>query len=443
MNLLPYQDEGARFLAARHRALLADAPRVGKTAQAIRACNAVGARSVLWITTGSARADHAAAWRQFDLSERTVEVCYSSAELRLDRDVTILSWDLAVSNAVFPRLLARGFDVLILDEAHRAKSRGARRTQLIYGPKFDMIDGLVDCAKRIWLLTGTPAPNDYSELWPMLHALAPETIMHDGKPMSFTRFKNRYCQMRWNGFAWTVVKNKNGDELRKRIEPFFLRRTLKDVAPWVGDGREDLLHLGDRELVERFKRGEAASIVSDIEKRLGTTLDRETREKMIEDLADEKMHARLSRLTGLAKVDPFVAWLEDEAPEKLVVFAHHHDVIDALVAKRPDALVVTGNTRGRQREIIQRQFREDKAKTLFVGQIQAAGEAIDLSVADELVFLQSSYVPKDNEQAANRIRNINKDRPVFVRFATLAGSIDEHIQSIAKRKLQDIRKIFK
>jgi SNF2 family DNA or RNA helicase len=145
----------------------------------------------------------------------------------------------------------------------------------------------------------------------------------------------------------------------------------------------------------------------------------------------------------LAKVEPFFEWLDEEQSEKIVVFAHHHEVIDALVAKRPDALVVTGNTRGRQREIIQRKFREDRDKTLFVGQLHAAGEAIDLSVADELVFLQSSYVPKDNEQAANRIRNINKKRPVFVRFATLSGSIDEHIQSIAKRKLQDIRKIFK
>jgi hypothetical protein len=70
--LFDYQIKGATFLASSRRALLADEPRVGKTAAAIRACDLVNANAILWVTTGSARWDHAAAWARFSQKKRAI-----------------------------------------------------------------------------------------------------------------------------------------------------------------------------------------------------------------------------------------------------------------------------------------------------------------------------------------------------------------------------------
>src|SRR6185312_17357560 len=45
MQLFPFQDKGADFLAERHRALLLDAPGLGKTVQAITAAERAGCGS--------------------------------------------------------------------------------------------------------------------------------------------------------------------------------------------------------------------------------------------------------------------------------------------------------------------------------------------------------------------------------------------------------------
>jgi SNF2 family DNA or RNA helicase len=54
-SLVPEQIEGARFLANNARALLADEPGFGKSAQAVAACDFVCARRILVLTTASAR----------------------------------------------------------------------------------------------------------------------------------------------------------------------------------------------------------------------------------------------------------------------------------------------------------------------------------------------------------------------------------------------------
>ena len=80
---------------------------------------------------------------------------------------------------------------------------------------------------------------------------------------------------------------------------------------------------------------------------------------------------------------------------------------------------------------------------MFIGQIQAAGEAIDLSASAELIFAESSFVPKDMQQMAFRITNHTQARQPRVRVAVLEGSIDDAIQSALLRKWAAINEVIK
>ena len=75
-------------------------------------------------------------------------------------------------------------------------------------------------------------------------------------------------------------------------------------------------------------------------------------------------------------------------------------------------------------------------------QIEAAGEAIDLSAADTVVFLDSAWTPGRNEQAMLRVVNTEKKRPTEALFATVEGTLDEHVQRTWARKANDITKVF-
>ena len=75
-------------------------------------------------------------------------------------------------------------------------------------------------------------------------------------------------------------------------------------------------------------------------------------------------------------------------------------------------------------------------------QIQAAGEAIDLSSAALLIFVEMSMTPKDGAQMSKRITNYGQTQQPIVRVAVLEGSIDEAVGEILTRKMSAIREVL-
>lgn len=445
-ELRDYQKTGATFLATVERGLLADAPRVGKTAAAIAACDMVGAQKVLWITTGSARQDHMRAWFRFQKRNRTVLALLAGPPPKALPDVLIVSYDQVVRHC---EAIGKGWDAVVLDEVHKLKGRESKRTEIIYGKDCKAgPDSIVGSARYVFALSGTPAPNNYSELWPFLRAVVPNVIRepHEtGRPLSYWPFTERFCKLRDDGFGIKIVGNRNADDLRRRIAPIMLRRTLDEIAPQVPRIQSDVLLLGDKDAVRALKQVELDRRLQELAAQLDAAPDDATKTLILHS-ATAHLDKTLPRLTGQAKIDPIVDWLLEELPEKIVIFGWHTSVLAELWSKlggSKNAVLLDGSTAPYDRGKFVQRFQTDPTCHFFVGQIQAAGEAIDLSAADEVLFAESSWVPGHNEQAALRVVNINKTRPTLARFATIAGSIDERIQRVASNKLADLTKLLK
>ena len=403
MDLYPFQKVGAKFLAARKMALLADEMGLGKTIQAIRACDMVFADKVTVICPACVTVN----WRrEFDRWSIT------------QPDVGIYSYGKASE--------AGASDVLILDEAHYLKTPGSQRTKTIYG-----VSGLTARSANVYALTGTPMPNNASELWAHLRALAPELIAtKKGKPMNFWQFAHKFCKLRNNGFGLQIVGSKNLELLREKMEGFMLRRTKEEVLPDLPALTIDTL------FVEGSVQG-----LGDEEKLISAAL----LEHGVDGLRKVAGHvATLRRLTGMAKVKPVVEWLklwfDGGLRQKMVLFAHHKAVLDGLrLSDLPVSIFyIDGRIppSSRQKEIDA--FNNAPGKALFIGQMQAAGVGINLTSADSMLIVEPSWVPADNEQAMMRIHRIGQDRPCMVRYVTLAGSIDEDINRALTRKARDI-----
>ena len=413
MDLFPYQVEGAKFLATVKRGLLADEMGLGKSAQAFAACRELGAKSILVVCPASLCENWKREFERF-WPEFAGTLCVASYN-KSDR-------------------LLRG-DVLILDEAHYLKTKTAKRTQAILGEKCDGVGGLVSCATNVFLLTGTPTPNNPSELWPLLRAVMPSSIEAPTKtgklkPMAYWTYVNRFCVTQDTGFGLKIIKGKNLNELKTRIAPYILRRKKDEVLKDLPPIRFDTLALEGK---ARWPFAE----------------DKAVAEALAQDgvagLKAVAPHvAQLRRVTGMAKAQAAVDWIKewfDGGGGKLVVFAHHRDVVN-LISREFDAATVTGDTPvdTRQREVDD--FQNNPGCKIFVGQIQAAGTGLTLTASSDVLFVESSWVPAENEQAAMRVHRIGQRNACTVRFAMLAGSIDEDIQKAVMRKSQDIARLF-
>lgn len=417
---------GAEFLAERTAALLADEQRVGKTGTAIIACDYVLARRILVVTKSSARANWGREFREWGYA-RKIQVIYKTSDIvDPEANVVVVGWGMIFHQHLYPQLEIgiserRRWDVMILDESHEAKNPEAKRTAIVYNK-------IARGADRVWCLSGTPIPNAPCDLWPMLSALA-----RDKFPESYNQFVRNYCVTRkkYVGGQWIEypIKGKNEPELKKRLEGFWLRRTQRDVG--IKKPLYSVFPLHVDKLPAELDSIDAEAVLAAAN--AGERID--------------DMHLGVvRRVTGQIKAKAVVEAARemlDDGLDKLVIMAWHSDVIDVIKNGLFEygCVGIDGRTPPTHRQTMVDEFQRGRAR-VFVGNIQAAGEAIDLSSAAELWFAEASFTPKDMAQAAMRITNHSQKRQALVRFCALEGSIDEAVMAILTRKVASIKQIM-
>jgi len=433
MKPLPTQITGAEFLARNHRALLADEPRVGKTGAAILAADLILAKSIDVVTTASGRAMWRRGFHTWSEMGRSVAIVGVDKDAET-ADVRILSYQ---ATPKFNN--KRKSDLVILDESHFIKNPTAKRTESILGQQLShgqILHGnaIVQPDTKCWFLTGTPLPHDPGDIYTTMRTMCPERLLANpwkGWPevSTFEQFRGQYCVMkmkqisRWNKIP-VVIGGRNLEQLRERLEGYVLRRTQKDIGI-LPPSYELLLFVADKQTLKDVNGDmEQETIVQ-------AAIDGNTNEL--------EMHlGPLRRLTGTIKAYMVVDAVNEEFQsglDKIVLMYWHKDVGDILEEKlaRFNPLRIDGATPPAKREENEILFRENKKHRVFLGQIQAAGEAIDLSSAAELWFVETSFTPKDQAQAAMRITNINQKRNTYVKVCCIEGSIDEAVQGALMR----------
>ena len=441
---MPTQLSGAKFLAARHRALLADEPRVGKTGAAIIAADMILANTIDVVTTASGRAVWRRGFHTWSKLGRTIGIVGVDKNAA-DCDVRILSY-----NGATTFVSKRRSDLVILDESHNCKNPDAKRTQAVLGKpmaggKSLFTEGaLVRDHTRAWFLTGTPLPHDPSDIWTTMRSSCPERLHADDQRdwpdvTRFEDFRHRYCVVRMKQISRfnkipVVIGGRNESELRERMGDFMLRRTQKDI--------------GIRPSVFELYPMLVSNIVR---KQIDCDLDKTAILHAAETGNTKALEMELGplrRLTGNIKAQSVVEAVKEEFDSglhKIVLMYWHKEVGDVLMAglEKFKPLRIDGATPTKEREQYELAFRGNSENRVMLGQIQAAGEAVDFSSANELWFVETSFSPKDQAQAAMRITNVNQTRNTFVRVCCIEGSIDEALQASLLRLWTAINGVLK
>lgn len=399
-SLRPYQKAGVEELLqklsanAKHGALLADAPGLGKTAQAISVLN-----RLVW-----------------NPGVYCLIVCPASLRLNWMRELTV--W-LRPEHAPFVEIRTYGeitrhkqeherYALLVFDEAHYLKNPDAKRTKACLA-----LDGDYKL-----FLTGTPVVNRPMELFPVLHAL--------GFKLSRVEFGIKFCaghfinvpRRGFHGYrkAWDFSGASRTDELNKALRSsVMVRRTKEEVLTELPPKIRQVIAMD-------FASGESESFRQRFASlSLAADILRETTRIPFEELAKERYNVAVAKI-------PYVReFIDDllEEEEKVVVFAHHRDVVKAL-AEGDDRVMLYGGMTEKQKDEAVQAFQHGSAR-VFVGQITAAGTGLTLTAARTVVFAELDWVPGNVTQAEDRCHRIGQHDTVRVFHIVAEGSIDARL----------------
>lgn len=456
-SLFAYQLEGANWLSAQNYGLLADEMGLGKTVQAIRGLDRIHAVKVLIITPSITRTNWHREFLKWSNKNRTYFVPKSLDMFDNQAEVTICSYEYATKNH---KILCKfKWDALIVDEAHYLKEPTSKRTRAILGNS-----GVVRHAKRVWLLTGTPAPNHPGELWPYL-------ITFGQTKLSYQNFIDYFCHTRKTSYGITIsgAKSKKIPEIKELLKPIMLRRLKKDVMGELPDLHYRHIFIDpapvDFSILPSFAK---YYFPENREKELYKKVEKEN--KLAKDIFHNMKNPRtgyqlealnalgdsistLRRVIGIQKTPNAAIHIHNKivqrgigADFKVVVFAIHQDVIEGLrdrlknMGHKP--VVVYGKTPPDKRQKRIDAFQKDNKTNIFIGNIHAAGVGINLTRSSEVVFVEQDWVPGNNAQAVMRCHRIGQKNKVTVEMLALADSLDERITLLLKSKVRDLTRIL-
>lgn len=432
MSLYEHQTVGAAWLAARDRGYLGDVPGLGKTRTLIRA--AIDTAYKPLVVCPAIVRTH---WhREFDTFGR-------------DRWAIVKSYDEIVrgGNALMKDLiLNEKIDTLLLDECHYCKHASSKRAQQLLGQ-----DGYARRMARVYAASGTPVPKNPLEFATTLLSLFPEVALdHDIR--SIADFRDRYCVTRgafvrgqWREKVLPQINHEA--DFKEMLSKCMLRRTLDDVGIDVPELDWQMVRLdGD----VKGEQWDEAKYMMD----RGWGNDIVMHFRMIRDgcfgsadlaaIADDPHIARMRRRLGELKVVPVLEMVTQQladSDEKIVIFAHHRQVLHAL--HEPllgfGAVYVDGDTSQAQRDYAIDAFQNDPARRVFIGQNIACQTGITLTAARRVILVEPDWTATVNQQLGARIARIGQRHRCVGQMIALAGTLDESIirQNIQEVKLAD------
>ena len=455
-----FQKAAIKFIHERNAVLLADDMGLGKTITVIGAINLdERLKKILIICPLSVKnvwKKELAGWQVRNLTVGEAEPDYCPARRF---DIFIINYDIVHKYADVLRKIE--WDLIVLDEAHYIKSRQALRTRSIVG-FFDRrvrqwTTEPIPARKKV-LLTGTPIMNRPAELWPLVNYLDKNNF---GK---YDDFVSNYCDANPDHLDDDQEPRGhcNLDELNRLLKStVMIRRRKEEVLTELPPKSRVILEVPatTQSQIEALKNFQTAWETSDHATNIETLEYRcrlaiETKNDNEYALAVQKLNSaysvaffemsRVRHQIGLHKVPLVVNHLNEllESDQKVVVFAHHKDVIQKIKNNFPESVSITGDTPVNDRARIVERFQRDPNVRLFLGNLKAAGTGITLNASSTAVFAELDWVPANLSQAEDRLHRIGQLNSVLVYHIVFERSLDAKMartivekQEIARRAL--------
>lgn len=476
-----YQRVGAHFLASREQAAIFDGVGLGKTNQALAACqilfNQGKAKLALVITLNSIKRQWAKEVEKFMGEEAIAVYGIESRRLKLikgfksrdDIRFMVINYEMLRSKKYLDLIKSIPFDIVILDEAQKIKS-GVTDKTLDIKPSQNAqgVHQLKHIPYR-FLATATPIQSKAEEIWSLFY------FMNEDVLGPWEMFRERYCKYH---SRYGITGYQNEGELYYRIAPHFIRRTkempeIQQQLPKVKHDHVFLEMTDTQELIEGYlldkieeikdksrsvnPNGEVVNgqflnpdqlkeyydglsqgytsflLMSADAPQLFSMSDSNLAKGMLDELGlSEKSLKKSPKLNHL--VEFYKQLMVDEPNSKVVIFTRFERMARLIQSKLPNSLLYTGKISDNDKEYAKEQFVSNPLYKAIV-LTDAGSTGMNLQVANYLIHADLPWSPTDLEQRNGRIDRTGNPHPnITIQYYVMGESYEEHLLEVLNRK---------
>ncbi|KAJ8004397.1 hypothetical protein DPEC_G00135290 [Dallia pectoralis] len=422
-SLMPFQRDGVNFAVSKEgRLLLADDMGLGKTVQAI--CIAAYYRNewpLLVVAPSSVRFTWAEAFRRWlpSVQPDSINVVVKGKDNLRCGLVNIISYDLL--SRMDKQQTTNPFNVLIMDESHFLKNMKTARCKAALP--------LLKAAKRVILLSGTPAMSRPSELYTQILAVNPSLFPR------FHDFGKRYCDARQLQWGWDYSGSSNLVELKLVLEKSLMLRRLKsDVLSQLPAKQRKVVTVTTDGVNSRTKSALAAAA-----RQLAQGQNK---------MKEKEALLVFFNHTAEAKIKAIIEYIHDMLEcgrHKFLVFAHHRCVLDSITQelreKDVSSIRIDGSTPSSERQQLCDQFQDTERSCVAVLSITAANMGITLHSAALVVFAELFWNPGVLIQAEDRVHRIGQTSNVDIHYLVAKGTADDYLWPMIQEKMNVLEQV--
>jgi SNF2 family DNA or RNA helicase len=295
-------------------------------------------------------------------------------------------------------------DLVIVDEASMFRNANTR--------KYKALAKLVARQDlRLWLLTGTPCPNEPTDAWALAKLVCPERV-----PKFFGGFK-RQTMIQMSQFKW--VPNANAYSIAfAAMQPAvrFKKADCLDLPPVTQQDRQCTMSKQQRELFEDLRKT--------------MQMEAATGEKVTAANAADKIGKLRQILCGAIKIDDrnyetvdhknrleVLKECIDEAAAKVLIIAPFKGIVRALeeeLSKDYTVGVLNGDVSPGARDRIIREFKGQKDPHILLCHPKVMAHGLNLTEADMLISYAPIYSNDEWQQVMERFNRAGQTRKMTI-----------------------------
>lgn len=411
LPLYPYQKVGVQFVdRAGGRCLIADAPGLGKTVQAIAYAQLHGLRTLI-VCPLSVVINWQREIKKFTGKKSTIWDT-KGYDGHLNNQFHITHYDAVSKNHHWLR--DQSFELLVCDEATYLKNRKTIRAKSILGSWKERRKYPGIKAKYSIFLTGTPVMSRPIEAFSLLNFLDKD------------RFNNFYHFVQRYG-GWQGQAPMNLQDLHDRTKDLVIRRKKEQVLTELPPKQRNDLYVE----LTADERKEYHKLLQEMFGKW--RMDGKPSVQHMPKIQGFLIEKKLPRLIEM--IDEFL-----DNDRSILVFCCYLDPLKKLNKHYGDkSALLTGEMNKTVKQDAIDRLSSGKAKVgLF--SLRAAGMGIDglQHTIDTVVFLDQDWVPAAHEQAEDRTHRIGQKAQVQAYYMVCDGTIDEYMRELLKEKQETV-----
>ncbi|MDE7263761.1 MAG: DEAD/DEAH box helicase [Anaeroplasmataceae bacterium] len=306
------------------------------------------------------------------------------------------------------------FRSIVADEAQYIKNQNALKSTAIKQLQ----------AELRFALTGTPIENGLADLWSIFDYLMP------GYLSNYHHFKTRYEALIMEEDEEALLL------LKKRVQPFILRRTKKDVLSELPEKTEEVYYCKMEGKQEEIYQTYIEKIKNDLQESGNQVLSLITRLRQIcitpqlfydEDISSAKLNLAIELITQAISSN-----------HRILLFSQFSSVFPILApmleAENISYFILDGSTSAQRRIELVHQFNKDNKIKVFMISLKAGGTGLNLIGADMVLHLDPWWNVSAENQATDRAYRIGQTKNVHVIKLVCMNTIEEKVMLLQHLK---------